>query len=1701
MLVRSGLIFIVAWFVPHAVSASMCRPVLQVDFPIIELGDVASFTCRACNTNPAPTFIDVRHNRNQSCLYNIQYNYTECPDLSWDGNYTTDEEFLFMFSIKQFTAERQGSYECEFQTGFASFPIDVLLKVPVTSVYLTPVFQNASVLEHQTEQFHCNASGRPAPIIEWYIEDVSEFVNYDTNITHNSSTISSSCNIDNDNVTCLKSTLALLVGPHDQGKRIYCNASNGINAVTSDVKPVLNVLRKPTKPIIVVSGNAVVNFNISVVKGQSLDMNGTSSGNPTPTIYWLSQLKYEILANPLRIDNIQINDEGEYNCTARNDLNTSFGDHIDGVSTTVIELIVQFPPEPPRCHVGDTNISSGTVRAIKDRPLVINCSSSSKPAPIYYWWVLPNGTNATGNSLTIHSVQNNLNNMYLVNVMNQMEPTLHAPVPGFNSTSIQLDILYPPSTPQLFYGGANGSNITTNSIVVINGTNVSVSCLATSNPPAVLTWSNNSPDSILNVTIEDNQTRTCSATTYLEPTGTKAENVTTNVSVSFETIFPPHKPELKITSCENGPHIMNNDIIHVINGVTVRISCISIGKPTPEYIWTPTGGTNEGILTLSYFEMGIQYKCMATNTLRPTFENAITANSSSGFFVDILEHPTIRCNATYTVVMNEDLNVTCDTVHGNPKQTNYTWAKHKSSRILSRNEFLYIPHIQLNQEGIYIVTVTNYMEPTGCEAKIGSDSIGINVDVQFEANITAFLMPGRNETTVVIDQHTTLTIYCDVMSDPSATIQILFQNRTANKTLAGQRLEYRKDKAACEQDMGVYSCFSNNTHNTDPKRKDLIVRIRCSPRISPGQTTIRNITRSLNESASFSLNVFAYPPPEFVDYRWEKRMQNNQWMPLSNTSKTVINVAQELQQTNLTIDHIVEEDFGVYRVNVSNNFSRNIADILSETFYLVASSKPDKPFNIHVLNESITTHSMSVAWEPGFDGGHEQHFIVMYKEQIEPDWNRIEVNASSVYVSNITNLRAALMYTIKMVAVNIIGESEETEPIGVSTLVAFSNEVKQNPSVVGAAVGGTLAACLIVVGAVVVYKLRRRIGMLKDRTTSNTQARYCNRPNSSSRKTHEYVNHTFASNMQTKPDNEQTDTETVKFLVTSEFKTNVDNKNHIEATYRNLSGDTLNDESIPISQLRSKVKRYQTDSKEAFNEYQALHRGLKNATEAANKVMNVPKNRYKNMYPYDFNRVKLASMGTEDDDFINASFINGYERPRRYIAAQGPLLGTIEDFWRMVVAENVSVIVMLTKLMEEAKAKCCQYWHDDVGFYGQFSITTVKCTQYGNFVVRHLSCVKHGSTTRHDVTQYHFTAWPDKDVPDTALSLTQFWEHVRRNETTKDQPWIVHCSAGVGRTGTFIALDFLYDRGKAEGVVSVFDAVQNLREQRISMVQTKEQYLYLYATLCEALHPIGKVYTTDEFHATMSSPQRTHLLQQQFQEICDETMPVVDEYEFRPKLHSLIAGRSDSIDAVFISTYLKKNALILAQYPRSDTMIDFIRLVIDYGVKTVLTMEEDIQQEQKLCGRDGTQLKFGPFTVTTISKQKSTNFSQTKLRCDCTNTVYVQDVTVYEFTAWSSKSQLSDEDAFIDLLNELNNTCTEGPVILQCRDGHSRSGLLAVLLSVIERIKIDKEVAIAQEVRMMRCRKPQVIVDATQYIFCHDVALKYLENCIVYENV
>ncbi|KAH3874640.1 hypothetical protein DPMN_037891 [Dreissena polymorpha] len=184
----------------------------------------------------------------------------------------------------QFTAERQGSYECEFQTGFASFPIDVLLKVPVTSV-----------------------------------------------------------------------TLALLVGPHDQGKRIYCNASNGINAVTSDVKPVLNVLRKPTKPII-------------------------------------------------------INDEGEYNCTARNDLNTSFGDHIDGVSTTVIELIVQFPPEPPRCHVGDTNISSGT-------------------------------------------------------------PTLHAPVPGFNSTSIQLDILYPPSTPQLFYGGANGSNITTNSIVVINGTN------------------------------------------------------------------------------------------------------------------------------------------------------------------------------------------------------------------------------------------------------------------------------------------------------------------------------------------------------------------------------------------------------------------------------------------------------------------------------------------------------------------------------------------------------------------------------------------------------------------------------------------------------------------------------------------------------------------------------------------------------------------------------------------------------------------------------------------------------------------------------------------------------------------------------------------------------------------------------------------------------------------------------------------------------------------------------------------------------------------------------------------------------------------------------------------------------------------------------------------------------------------------------
>ncbi|XP_014664861.1 PREDICTED: receptor-type tyrosine-protein phosphatase alpha-like [Priapulus caudatus] len=216
------------------------------------------------------------------------------------------------------------------------------------------------------------------------------------------------------------------------------------------------------------------------------------------------------------------------------------------------------------------------------------------------------------------------------------------------------------------------------------------------------------------------------------------------------------------------------------------------------------------------------------------------------------------------------------------------------------------------------------------------------------------------------------------------------------------------------------------------------------------------------------------------------------------------------------------------------------------------------------------------------------------------------------------------------------------------------------------------------------------------------------------------------------------------------------------------------------------------------------------------------KNRYMNAIPYDNNCVTLQS---NNNGYINASFIDGYNEPKAFIATQAPKEKTVMDFWQMVWQERAVAIIMLTNLTENGKAKCSQYWPEDTVQIGELEVSLMAREELPDTTVRTFTIVKRcqRQSASHLVMHYHYHEWPDHGVPDDSGPLVDVIAHIREDVRVKRMvgPWVVHCSAGIGRTGTFIALDSMLEQARSEYAINIFTFVQRMRKQRISMVQTQ----------------------------------------------------------------------------------------------------------------------------------------------------------------------------------------------------------------------------------------------------------------------------------------
>ncbi|XP_060034530.1 receptor-type tyrosine-protein phosphatase V-like isoform X4 [Erinaceus europaeus] len=277
---------------------------------------------------------------------------------------------------------------------------------------------------------------------------------------------------------------------------------------------------------------------------------------------------------------------------------------------------------------------------------------------------------------------------------------------------------------------------------------------------------------------------------------------------------------------------------------------------------------------------------------------------------------------------------------------------------------------------------------------------------------------------------------------------------------------------------------------------------------------------------------------------------------------------------------------------------------------------------------------------------------------------------------------------------------------------------------------------------------------------------------------------------------------------------------------------------IPAQGFRQSYEAKSAHAHQAFfQEFEELKEvGREQPRLEAEHPTNTSKNRYPHVLPYDHSRVRLAQLeGEPHSDYINANFIPGYTHPQEFIATQGPLKKTLEDFWRLVWEQQVQLIVMLTVGMENGRVLCEHYWPADPSpaIYGHITIHLLAEESQDEWTNREFHLQHAAQQQQRRVRQLQFTTWPDHSVPETPSSLLAFMELVRRQarEVQGAAPILVHCSAGVGRTGTFVALWRLLQQLEEEQAVDVFNAVYALRLHRPLMIQTPSQYIFLHSCL------------------------------------------------------------------------------------------------------------------------------------------------------------------------------------------------------------------------------------------------------------------------------
>ncbi|XP_029396092.1 receptor-type tyrosine-protein phosphatase F isoform X15 [Mus pahari] len=568
---------------------------------------------------------------------------------------------------------------------------------------------------------------------------------------------------------------------------------------------------------------------------------------------------------------------------------------------------------------------------------------------------------------------------------------------------------------------------------------------------------------------------------------------------------------------------------------------------------------------------------------------------------------------------------------------------------------------------------------------------------------------------------------------------------------------------------------------------------------------------------------------------------------------------------------------------------------------------------------------------------------------------------------------------------------------------------------------------------------------------------------------------------------------------------------------------------IPITDLADNIERLKANDGLKFSqEYESIDPGQQFTWENSNSEVNKPKNRYANVIAYDHSRVLLTSIdGVPGSDYINANYIDGYRKQNAYIATQGPLPETMGDFWRMVWEQRTATVVMMTRLEEKSRVKCDQYWPArGTETYGLIQVTLVDTVELATYTMRTFALHKSGSSEKRELRQFQFMAWPDHGVPEYPTPILAFLRRVKACNPLDAGPMVVHCSAGVGRTGCFIVIDAMLERMKHEKTVDIYGHVTCMRSQRNYMVQTEDQYVFIHEALLEAAMcghtevlarnlyahiqklgqvPPGESVTAMELEFKLLANSKAHTSRfvsanlpcNKFKNRLVNIMP----YELTRVCLQPIRGveGSDYINASFLDGYRQQKAYIATQGPLTESTEDFWRMLWEHNSTIIVMLTKLREMGREKCHQYWPAERSARYQYFVVDPMAEYNMPQYILReFKVTDARDGQSRTIrqFQFTDWPEQGVPKTGEGFIDFIGQVHKTKEQfgqdGPITVHCSAGVGRTGVFVTLSIVLERMRYEGVVDMFQTVKTLRTQRPAMVQTEDQYQLCYRAALEYL---------